>query len=348
MAKRKPSDGQSAQTLSLRPRDDYVDSPTVRALSERAHAYLQAGFPLHLRGPAGSGKTTLAFRLASEMNRPVMLLAGDESISTGDLIGKQNRFQHRKVVDRFIHSVLKYEENVEQMWADSKLTVACREGYTLVYDEFTRSRAEANNVLLNILEERLLVLPATSGGSEYVKVHPDFRIIFTSNPREYAGVHSSQDALNDRMITIDMDYFDEETEMSIASARSGLERELTAPIVRLVRGYRASGQYHQIPTPRASIMIAKIAAAQNLRPSADDVQFVQLCLDVLEGKCARTAEMSNGQAMHRKALLALIEQYCGGGTARPNGSRPKSNGVAGPAVSAGAELAAHVNGAASV
>jgi nitric oxide reductase NorQ protein len=335
--------GEGATTLSLRPREDYVDSPAVRALSERALAYLQAGFPLHLRGPAGSGKTTLAFRLASEMNRPVMLLAGDESITTGDLIGRQNRFQHRKVVDRFIHSVLKYEENVEQLWADSKLTVACREGYTLVYDEFTRSRAEANNVLLNILEERLLVLPAVSGGAEYVKVHPDFRIIFTSNPREYAGVHSSQDALNDRMITIDMDYFDEETEKAIAAARSGLEPALAAPIVQLVRGYRASGQYHQIPTPRASIMIAKMALAQKLRPSSRDSRFVQLCLDVLEGKCARSADMSNGETPHRKALMALIEQHCDGKTPRTAGARSRANGIARPAAAREAHINANAN-----
>jgi nitric oxide reductase NorQ protein len=346
MVKMRVSDDEGSTTLSLRPREDYVDSPAVHALSERALSYLHAGFPLHLRGPAGSGKTTLAFRLASEMDRPVMLLSGDESITTGDLIGKQNSFSHRKVVDRFIHSVLKYEENVEQVWADRKLTVACREGYTLVYDEFTRSRAEANNVLLNILEERLLVLPVASGGAEYVKVHPDFRIIFTSNPREYAGVHSSQDALNDRMITIDMDYFDEGTEIAIAAARSGLEPELAAPIVRMVRGYRASGQYHQIPTPRASIMIARMAVAQNLRPSFQDVRFVQLCLDVLEGKCARNAEMSSGQTAHRKALIALIEQHCNGKGHRPVSPQLRTNGLAAASsqASSGTANGATVNG----
>jgi gas vesicle protein GvpN len=311
----------------------------MRELSERALAYLHAGFPLHLRGPAGAGKTTLAFRLASQLGRPVTLLAGDESITTGDLIGNQTRFQHRKVVDRFIHSVLKYEENVEQQWADSKLTVACREGFTLVYDEFTRSRAEANNVLLGILEERLLVLPTVSGGNEYVKVHPDFRIIFTSNPREYAGVHSYQDALNDRMITMDMDYFDEDTETAIAAARSGINRQAVAPIVRLVRGYRASGQYHQIPTPRASIMIAKMAAAQKLKPTSEDPRFVQLCLDVLEGKCARTSETANEQTTHRKALLTAIELHCDSKAPAQTGSRSRANGASAPAV--------HINGVAS-
>ena len=117
-------------------------------------------------------------------------------------------------MDRYVHTVIKYEENIDQEWSDSRLTLACREGYTLIYDEFTRSRPEANNVLLGVLEERLLALPGGgSSGGEYVPVHPDFRIIFTSNPKEYAGIHDAQDALNDRMITIDMDYFDESSEI---------------------------------------------------------------------------------------------------------------------------------------
>lgn len=343
---KKTSCGQrAATTMSLRPGRDYVDTPAAQELSERLFFYLQAGFPLHLRGPAGSGKTTLAFRLAAQIGRPTVFLVGDETLTTGDLIGKQSGFQHRKVVDRYIHSVLKYEENVEPNWVDGKLTVACREGHTLVYDEFTRSRAEANNVLLGVLEERLLVLPTGGGGAgEYVKVHPDFRIIFTSNPLEYAGVHSSQDALNDRMITIEMDYFDEETEIAISAARSGFDEEVVAPIVRLVRSYRASGQYRQIPTPRASIMIAKIAGLQDFSASAEDERFVQLCLDVLEGKCAGSGKADSAQAPFRRTLLSLIEKHCDGKEPlQPRDvSHSNGNGTSVPAVGD------HLNGAVSV
>ena len=53
---------------------------------------------------------------------------------------------------------LQTEEDMVQRWVDHRLSTACREGYTLVYDEFTRSKPEANNVLLSVLEERLLIL----------------------------------------------------------------------------------------------------------------------------------------------------------------------------------------------
>lgn len=319
------SSGDVVTTLSLRAREDYVDTPPVHALSKRALSYLDAGFALHLRGPAGSGKTTLAFRLAAELGRPAMLLVGDEALTTSDLIGKQTRFQHRKVVDRFIHSVLKYEENVEQHWTDAKLTVACREGFTLIYDEFTRSRPEANNVLLGVLEERLLALPVDNGAGEYLRVHPDFRIIFTSNPREYAGVHGCQDALNDRVITMDVDYVDEATEIAIAASRAKLSPDLTAPIVRLVRAYRASGEYQQMPTPRATIMIARMVAAQKLKPSADNKDFVQLCFDVLEGKCMRGGHAPGQVPEHRQTLLALIDKHCR--APRPATGKVRANGV---------------------
>jgi nitric oxide reductase NorQ protein len=316
-------------TLHLRPRDDYVDTPSMRALSTRALSFLNAGFPLHLRGPAGSGKTTLAFRLAADLGRPAMFLVGDEAMTTADLVGRQSRYQYRKVVDRFIHSVLKYEENVEQHWSDAKLTVACREGYTLIYDEFTRSRPEANNVLLAVLEERLLALPVDTGAGEYIRVHPDFRIIFTSNPGEYAGVHDAQDALNDRVITMDVDYVDEQTEIAIAASRAALPLDIAAPVARLVRAYRASGDYQQLPTPRATIIIAKMVASRKLRVSADDADFVQLCLDVLEGKCMSKGRVADETPPHRETLLGLIGEHCkvvrqANGRARANGAQAAS------------------------
>ena len=69
-------------------------------------------------------------------------------------------------------------------------------------------------------------LPANRNGEEaYLRVHPNFSAIFTSNPEEYAGVHKAQDALRDRMVTIDLDYMDKETEVAICQAKSGLPKK---------------------------------------------------------------------------------------------------------------------------
>ena len=43
--------------------DGFVSSPYVEALTQRALTYLEIGYPLHLAGFAGTGKTTIAFHI---------------------------------------------------------------------------------------------------------------------------------------------------------------------------------------------------------------------------------------------------------------------------------------------
>ncbi|MBI4498611.1 MAG: gas vesicle protein GvpN, partial [Chloroflexi bacterium] len=268
------------------------------------------GYPVHFRGASGSGKTTLALHVAHLIGRPVMLICGDDEFGTSDLIGGQSGYRRRKVIDNFVHSVLKTEEDLAHHWVDNRLTVACREGLTLVYDEFNRSRPEANNVLLAILEEKVLVLPASRNGTSYLKVHPNFAAIFTSNPEDYAGVHKTQDALRDRMITIDLDHFDRETEVAITQARSGLPLADTERIVDLVRAYRETHAAETSPTIRSCIMIARVVALRQVSPSAGDPVFEQTCLDVFAVTPVRTPATAQRTLQQREAVLDLIRQYC--------------------------------------
>ena len=83
------------------------------------------------------------------------------------------------------------------------------------------------------------------------QVHHDFAMIFTSNPEEYAGVHKTQDALMDRMITITVDHYDRETEIDITKAKSGLDHRSAAIIVDIVREFRRLGIQNHLPTVRS-------------------------------------------------------------------------------------------------
>ncbi len=259
----------------------FVQSDYVKGVLKRATNYMKAGFPIHFSGPAGTGKTTMAMYVAGQIGRPVILLHGDDEFGTSDLIGGQYGYRRKKTVDNFIHSVLKSEENVSPAWVDNRITVACKHGFTLIYDEFTRSRPEANNVLLSILEEKILDLPAARGEDGYLRVSPDFRAIFTSNPEEYAGVHKVQDALKDRMITIKLDHCERETEVSIVEAKSGIPREEAERVVDIVRTFREARENNLQPTIRASIMIAKVLSLTATGAKADNSDFVQACVDVL-------------------------------------------------------------------
>ncbi|HQS47509.1 MAG: gas vesicle protein GvpN [Pseudomonadota bacterium] len=311
----------TSSALTPRPRAGFVETEQVKDLTGRALGFLNAGYPLHFRGPAGTGKTTLALHVAAQLGRPVIVITGDNELGTADLVGSQRGYHYRKVVDQFIHNVTKLEETANQHWTDHRLTTACREGYTLVYDEFTRSRPETHNVLLGVFEEKMLFLPAQAREECYIRVHPEFRAIFTSNPQEYAGVHSSQDALADRLATIDVDYPDRAMELAVAAARTGLAEAAAARIIDLVRAFRASGAYQQTPTLRASLMIARVAAQGGFAVSVDDPRFVQLCVDALESRIfsGQRAD-AEARAERRAALLTLIAIHCPSAVA-PRGRR---------------------------
>ncbi len=265
--------------VEISPPPGFVETPFIKSITERALTYVEGGFAVHFRGPTGCGKTTLAIHLATQIGRPMMLLVGDEELATSDLVGGEHGYHRKRVRDQFIHSVLKTEDRLYYHWVDSQLTVACQEGYTLVYDEFSRSRPEANNVLLPVLEERILILPTIRSAEGYLRVHPDFTAIFTSNPMEYAGVHPSQEALLDRMITIDINHFDRKTELAITQARTGVSAKEAKKIVDLARGFREAMNSDSAPTVRSCIMIGKVLAHQ--KANGGDLAFGQIVTDVL-------------------------------------------------------------------
>lgn len=259
----------------------FVSTPAVERVATRALRYLQSGFAVHLRGPAGTGKTTLALHLADLLSRPIMLIFGDDEFKTSDLIGNQTGYTRKKVVDNYIHSVVKVEDELRQNWVDSRLTLACREGFTLVYDEFNRSRPEVNNVLLSALEEKLLVLPPSNNRSEYIRVNPNFRAIFTSNPEEYCGVHATQDALLDRLITINMPEPDELTQQEIVIQKSGIDRESALIIVHLVNAFRTQTGIEKSSGLRSCLMLAKVCQEHEILAMPENPEFRDICQDIL-------------------------------------------------------------------
>ena len=291
------------------PQVGFVETRFIQDVTARALNYIESGFPVHFRGRAGTGKTTLAMHLANKIGRPVVLIHGDEEFTTADLVGGEYGYRVRNVVDNFIHSVLKTEADMVKRWVDNRLTVAAKHGFTLIYDEFTRSRPEANNILLSILQENILDLPAARGGNHYLKVHPNFRAIFTSNPEEYAGTHETQDALRDRMITIDLNDFDEETEICITASNAGLSKKEAKKIVSIVRSLRTSDICEFAPTVRTSIMIAKTTSLQKIHPEASNPIFRQICLDILTSQTMRYGP-KRGDSRIGNIVEGFIDKYC--------------------------------------
>ncbi|WP_257347628.1 gas vesicle protein GvpN [Pseudalkalibacillus decolorationis] len=273
------------------------DAETKDLLSRSLH-YLKAGYPIHFTGPTGAGKTSLALALAKKRKRPVMLMHGNHELDNKDLIGDFTGYTSKKVVDQYVRSVYKKDESVTESWKDGRLLEAVKNGYTLIYDEFTRSHPTTNNIFLSILEEGVLPLYGSKSTEPFLRVHPEFSIIFTSNPAEYAGVYKTQDALLDRLITIFVDYKNIDRETAIVSRKIGVEEHEAKAITTLVSNLRKQCTKNSSygPSLRASMMIARLASEEDIPIDGGHSDFQRLCIDILCHPVSRCLDSDQPQS----------------------------------------------------
>lgn len=274
----------------------------MHQLMGRARRYLKQGYPVHFTGPTGVGKTTLALAVAKKLNRPVMLMHGHQDLSNEDLIGAFSGYSSSKEVDNYIRRVYRHEEQVTESWKNGRLLEAVENGYTLVYDEFTRSLPSANNLFLSILEEGILPLYGRKEKRPFVKVHPRFSVIFTSNPEEYAGVHETQSALFDRLITLPVNYVDEQTEAEMIASKTGVSEKEAKDIASITSSLReiCIESSTQAPSLRATMMIAKLVHEHDIEVKGTNSEFQQLCIDILAPtvmKCLESPDFKKASEM---------------------------------------------------
>ena len=267
--------------------ESFIETEQVRKLKAKVKLWIKAGYPPHIIGPTGCGKTTLAMQVAKELGRPTVWINGDDQMTTTNLVGGYSEMESESLRDKYIHNVWLTRDKTKYRWVDNPLTLACKYGYTLMYNEFSRSKPEANNVLLSVLEEHILELPTMFGEERYIKVHPDFNVIFTSNSIEYAGVYKPQDALLDRMIDICMDYYNFDTEVKIVQAHAHISLPEAKKVVKVVRAIREKMPESNKPGTRAEIMISQGLKTLGNYSNED---FEQICLDVLAAKIGSPRE----------------------------------------------------------
>lgn len=265
----------------------FVETEIVTQVETRMQRWLDLDRPVHLIGPTGCGKTALAMHVADERDRPVVWINGDADFTTSDLVGEYAERERISERDQYIHNVVKSKDIVRDRWVDNPLTLAVKEGATLVYNEFSRTKPVANNVLLSVFEEGVLELPGHRGDSRYVDVHSDFRAILTSNSVEYAGVHEPQDALLDRLIGVYMDFYDLDTEVEIVRAHVDDSTSMPSEqVVRLIRELRERLDVN-VGT-RAAIMAAEGISTVN---TIDESTLTDICIDVLASKVAQHSDV---------------------------------------------------------
>ena len=272
----------------------YFETDEIASLVKRGLFYARAGVPVNFQGAAGIGKTAIALEIARRLGRKVSVMTGNDWLGSDDLIGKEVGQSTHSVVDKYVQRVRRSEASLRYDWEASLLAEAMREGHTLVYDEFTRSSAKANGILLSVLEEGVLITTDRLAGTPNIEAHPDFRIILTSNPHDYAGVNSAPDALLDRMLTFRLRRFTTATEAGIVACRTGLDPDMSRRIVTLVGALQAQIWPDTECSMRAGLMVAQIVSVRQRTASLSDALLAQIVADVLNGRGAAlsTAEIS--------------------------------------------------------
>lgn len=227
----------------------------LQLIVRRACASLAAGYPVHLGGPAGAGKTTLAYQIAreyaTEHNRSFVLLRGADVTARSD-----------------------------------KLQKALRDGQLVVFDDLMRVQPAQPELLMHLVVERRM--PRTTG--DFTPVHKDFQALFAGTPEAFVGANS---VFPDVLITIPLAEPDRETATQIIRARSGLALEDALVIVDIILEMRRT-DFLPEPRPNlhACVKIARLlynaaceSGAPPLRGQAhlDNDWFVNVCRDVLCG-----------------------------------------------------------------
>ena len=278
------SGGNEATSIEAAIDGEFVETDETTALRDRIDRWLSVPRPVHLVGPTGCGKTVLALSVATERERPTVWIDGDEGLDTASLVGTHAGKEQYTERDNYVSGVLKKKSIVRDRWVDNPLSVAVRSGATLVYNEFSRTKPAAHNPLLSVLEEGVLERAGVTGEDRLIEVHPDFRVVFTSNSAEYAGVHRPQDALLDRLVGIHLDYYGRETERRIVESRvADLDDDQVERVVDLIRDLREEVEFH-VGT-RSAVMLA-----EGLRTFPEDRPIAETCIEVLGSKAATAEE----------------------------------------------------------
>src|SRR5487761_2003373 len=174
--------------------------------------------PMMLKGPTGCGKTRFIEHMAWRLGKPLITVACNEDMTASDLVG------------RFL-----LDANGTR-WQDGPLAVAARLGAICYLDEVVEARQDTT-VVIHPLTDNRRVLPLEKTG-ELIHAHPDFQLVISYNPGYQRLMKDLKQSTKQRFTAFDFDYPTAAVETDILSKETGMDKALTAKLVKIGQAAR--------------------------------------------------------------------------------------------------------------
>jgi nitric oxide reductase NorQ protein len=233
-------DRPDAAATSVSARPFYVTSGSEERLFKAAYAQ---GLSMVLKGPTGCGKTRFVEAMAHDLKRPLITVACHDDLTTADLVG---RFLLR---------------GGETEWVDGPLTRAVREGAICYLDEVVEARQDTT-VVLHPLADHRRQLPIERLGVT-LDAAPGFGLVVSYNPGYQSVLKDLKDSTRQRMVAIEFDYPDPETEIQIVEREAGVPTATAATLVRFAQAIRRleTAGLREVASTRVLIAAGRLTAA---------------------------------------------------------------------------------------
>jgi MoxR-like ATPase len=206
-----------------------------------------SGRPVLFEGPPGTGKTEIGEAILSLWaGRPAFVITCSE-----------NYDEYRVIGDFHPLMAMRYGFN-EKSFIPRPLLAAVILDTGVLIDEIRRSSEEFQNLLLDIIDKRRIIVPELK---TIVRAQGEgFQVIFTSNPDDF-GQGELSDAFMRRVVRITFDYPPPELEFEIVKLRFDINVKLDPALVKkmieVVNIVRKTSEYK--PGPADTVLWARLA-----------------------------------------------------------------------------------------